>query len=141
MPPIQSIEITYFVHATEDREKILRAVERMLGVPGPELERLEGHFGNEILKGRIHVTGESASKVFMTIVSGMSKNLIREIGDNITKYLDEHSSLFLRFDKQALVLGSFVLGEADTVRIKVKPRTYLVKGGGSSFFRELMGGP
>jgi RNA binding exosome subunit len=140
MSPIQSVEVTYFVHATEDQDKILGAVEKMFGVSSPEIERLEGHFGNEILKARVHVTGESASKVFRTIVSGMNPNLIKEIGDNLAMYLDEHSSMFLRLDKQALVSGSVVLGSGDPVRIKVKPRTYMAKGGAPSFFRELMEG-
>jgi RNA binding exosome subunit len=46
----------------------------------------------------------------------------------------------LRLDKQALVSGSFVLGYADPVRIRVKPRTYLAKGGAPAFFKELMKG-
>lgn len=135
------MSVTYFVHATEDQAKIQREVDRLLGVPSEQMvERMEGHFGNEILKVEIHVTGKSATVAFETIISKAGPELTKEISDNADRYLDEHSAMFLRFDKQALVSGYMALGSADSIRIKIKPRTYLAKGGAISFYRGLMKG-
>ena len=135
------MEVTYLVHATEDQDKIQNAIGRILGVtPMPEVESLEGHFGNKILRGRFHVTGDSAWNAFRLLTSKMGPELVTEVAENAAQYLDEHSSLFLRFDKQALVSGSFVLGPHDPVRFKIKPRAYLTKGAGPSYFRKLLEG-
>lgn len=140
--PIQSVEISFFAHATEDQQKILKAVERAIGRQAePELERLEGHFGNEITKVRIHLVGEGASTAFGSLVSKMGAGLAREVAANVGEYTDEHSALFLRFEKQALVGGALQLGSSDPVRVKVKPRAYLLRGGAPAFYRGvLLGG-
>lgn len=139
--PIQSVVLGYLVHATEDQAKILKAVEGVIGQSvGPDLERLEGHFGNEILKVTIRLTGEAALTAFGAILSKMGPRLTREIAADSAPFLDEHSAMFLRFDKQALLGGSLVLGSADPVRVKIKPRGFLLRGGAPAFFRELFQG-
>ncbi len=138
---IQSVEVTYLVHATEDPKKVEEGLSRLLGTQAePLLERLEGHFGNEILRARLHLTGEDATKAFEGLVSGLPQGVRSEVLGDIRSHLDEHSALFLRFDKQSLVSGSVALGSADSVRVKVKPRSFMVKGGGADFFAGLMEG-
>ena len=138
-PPIQSVEVSYHVHATEDQGKIQRGVEVVIGqVAEPETELLEGHLGIRIVSSRIHLTGDSAWLAFQSIQLKMPAGLLHEIAEDAESYVDEHSAMFLRFDKQALVGGSLVLGTADVVRLKVKPRAYLMKGGAPSFYRGLM---
>jgi RNA binding exosome subunit len=140
--PIQSVEVTYLVHATEDQEKVEEAVGRLLGVTTrPAVERLEGHFGNEILAARLHLTGEEAAKAVQRVIAELSKDLRAELIEKIGEFLDEHSALFLRLDKQRLVSGVLALGSGDSVRLKVKPRLFLVKGGAAEFYAELIGGP
>jgi RNA binding exosome subunit len=139
--PIQSVEVTYLVHATEDAAKVSSAVAGLLGVPvDPEVESLEGHFGNKIEKARVHLTGEEAGRAFASIISRMPAALKREIVADIGGFLDEHSALFLRFDKQQLVSGELTLASGDPVRVKVKPRIFLVKGGAAGFYTQLIGG-
>ena len=139
--PIHSLEATYIVHATEDVDKIQGAIERVIGAPvRSELEHLEGHFGNAIVRGKVVVAGESTSAAFKSLLAKMSPELFMEVKDNLGTYIDEHSSLFLRLDKQALVSGSLAMGSADPIRIKVKPRPFLAKGRAPAFFRGLMEG-
>lgn len=106
----------------------------------PVVERLEGHFGNEILSARIRLTGEEAAKAVHTAFASLSKDLKAELVANIDEYLDEHSALFLRLDKQRLVSGILALGSRDSVRFKVKPRLFLVRGGAAEFYAKLIGG-
>ena len=63
----------------------------------------------------------------------------KEVMADLPSYLDEHSSLFLRFDKQSLVKGRVALGSADVVRVKVKPRGFMMKGAATGFYRKLFG--
>jgi len=139
--PIQSVEVTYLVHATEDPKNLEAAVARLLGVAvEPEVEELEGHFGNRISKSRVHLTGEEAARAFRSTVERLPPAVKKEIISDLGSYLDEHSALFLRFNKQLLVSGSLALASGDPVRMKVKPRIFLVKGGAPQFFSQLMGG-
>ena len=139
--PIQSVEVTYLVHATEDSGKVGTAVAQLLGVASePMVEQLEGHFGNTIAKVRFHLTGEEAARAFERVVQKMQPTVRQEIIDDVGAFLDEHSALFLRFDKQRLVAGSLTLASADPVRMKVKPRVFLVKGGAPHFYSQLIGG-
>jgi RNA binding exosome subunit len=135
------VEVTYFVHATEDAERLERALAGFLGRGGaPSLDRLEGHFGNEILRAKLHLTGDEAEGAFGSMVSRIPEGVLKEVMADLPAHLDEHSALFLRFDKQSLVRGSVALGSTDPVRVKVKPRGFVMKGGAAGFYRRLMGG-
>jgi len=139
--PIQSVEVTYLVHATEDPDTLRRAVSALLGSSAePEVEQLEGHFGNTIVKVRLHLTGDEASDAFRSVLQTIPSGLKREILSDIASFLDEHSAFFLRLDKQRLVAGSPALGSGDAVRLKVKPRLFLVKGSAPKFYEQLIEG-
>jgi RNA binding exosome subunit len=138
--PIRSVEASYLVHATEDKEKIGRAVSRLLSTgTEAEVEKLEGHYGNEILRARLQLTGKEAARAFEGIVSALPPAVKAEISSSIQTLIDEHSALFVRFDKQRLVSGTVSLGSGDSVRVKVKPRVFLVEGGAAKFYLGLLG--
>jgi len=137
--PIQSLEVTYLIHATEDAGKLERAVSTLLGSSAePELDPLEGHFGNRIVRVRLHLTGEDASSALASVLKSMHPGLKKEILSDISAHLDEHNALFLRLDKQKLVAGSTAIGSGDAVRLKVKPRLFLVKGSAPKFYEQLI---
>ena len=139
--PIQSVEVTYLVHATEDPEKLGRAVSALVGSSAePEAERLEGHFGNVIVRVRLHLTGDDASNAFRSVLKTIPAGLRGEIISQLPSFLDEHGAFFLRLDKQKLVEGTAALGSGDSVRLKVKPRLFLVKGGAPKFYEQLIEG-
>jgi len=136
---IQSLEVTYFVHATEDQEKIGKAVAGMLGQePDTQTEVLEGHFGNQILGARVHLTGEEAGSAFNHLVGSFPAGVLQQVLTELESHLDEHSALFVRLDKQNLVSGTVSLGTSDPVRVKVKPRAFLIKGGAVNFYNRLL---
>lgn len=139
--PIMSVEVTWLIHATEDESKVEGSVRRLLGgEPAFGREVLEGHFGNKIVKIRVHLTGDKAASAFQRIVSSLAPQARGAVARELEAHVDEHSALFLRLDKQGLVSGSPRLGTADAVRVKVKPRLHALKGGALEFYaRELEG--
>jgi RNA binding exosome subunit len=140
--PIQSVEITYLIHATEDQQKVEASIAKVLAIKAqPVVERLEGHFGNEILSARLHLVGEEANLAFQVVIARLPKDLKAGLLANIGVFLDEHSAFFLRLDKQQLVAGTLALGSGDSVRLKVKPRLFLLKGGATEFYASMIGGP
>lgn len=138
--PVQSVEVTFLLHATEDQAKVSESVGRLLSVgAAPEVEELEGHFGNKIVRVRYHLTGAEASSAVASLAARMPAALKDELRDKVEEMVDEHSALFLRLNKQRLVEGVLEEGTEDPVRIRVKPRVFLLRGGAKEFYLGLLG--
>ncbi len=138
--PIQSVEVSYFVQATEDETRIAESVSRALGLDGPpSKEELQGHYGNPILHVRYHIISEGAGAVFKRIVSMLPEEPKEELVRSISEHLDEHNALYLRLDKQLIMDGRFGLSDSDPVRVKVKPRLFLLKQGAPAFYLGAIG--
>jgi RNA binding exosome subunit len=139
---VQSLEVSYFVQMTEDEEKVRRAVVDLVGGEPPEdRQEAEGHHGNKIVWVRVHLTGDEAETALLRIVSRVDadgrKTILRDLRDT----LDEHDALYLRLNKQVLVMGGgAVLASSDPIRVKVKPRSYLVKRDPEGFYAKLFEG-
>jgi len=135
---IRSLEVSYFVQATEDEEKVTRGVRTFVG-SGSDCERqeLEGHFGNKIVWVRFHLIGDDAHEAFGKLMSRMGDDSKRELLKGIESSLDEHMALFIRLNKQLLTSGVAAAASSDPVRIKVKPRRP-PKDDAPGFYRRLM---
>jgi RNA binding exosome subunit len=139
--PIQSIEVSYIVHATEDPQTLAKAVKTLLSVDVvPEEERMEGHFGNAITRVRYHLTGEDAAAALGRIAAHLPAPTKDMLKRGIGELVDEHSALYLRFDKQRLVAGGLEEGTSDPVRIRVKPRVFLLRGSAKEFYSKILFG-
>ena len=136
---IQSVEVSCFVHATEDEAKVKDGIVRALGVEdGPSEETLEGHFGNPIVHLVWHATGEAAWAAFTRLVEFIGDGGRKEVLGGLEGNTDEHGALYLRLNKQALVRGTALFSSSDPVRVRVKPRRFMMKGSPEKFYRELM---
>ena len=132
---IQSLDVSYLLHATEDANKVAAAVRGLVGGEAPfEFEEMEGHFGNSIRKASLRLHGEDATKAFTRLTARMPGELKKSVARDIDRLIDEHSSLYLRFDKQRLVQGEIAAGYDEAIRLKIKPRTFLVHGHARDFF-------
>lgn len=135
------MEVSYFLHATEDPEKVNGSVASALVIASePEVEELEGHFGNKISHVRFHVTGPEATALVKRLGAKLPKDVKEEVVSGLSQGMDEHAALFLRLDKQALVEGRLALSDADPVRVKVKPRLFELKEDPARFYARLIGG-
>jgi len=138
---IQSLEVSFLLHATEDGERVCAAVRGLIAPQALfKAEQMEGHFGNTIGKVGLHLDGEEATRAFGALVASMPGTLRRQFARDIDTLVDEHSSLYLRLDKQKLVNGTVDAGADDAVRFKVKPRAFLMHGHARDFFRGLLEG-
>ena len=136
---IQSVSVSCFIQATEDEERVKRTIERYLGIEQePSEEPLEGHFGNRIVNVAWHLTGDAAWKCLLSTLKTLGKDERARLGAELGALVDEHGALYLRLDKQKLVGGSGVLTAADPVRIRVKPRGFMMGAEPHAFYRRLL---
>jgi len=135
---LRSLEVSYFIQATEDEGKVTQGVRTFVG-PGTDEERqeLEGHFGNKIVWVKFHLLGDDASDAFRKLMSRMADDEKRELLNGIESSLDEHMALFIRLNKQLITGGEAAITSSDPVRVKVKPRRP-PKGGAPGFYGRLM---
>jgi RNA binding exosome subunit len=138
--PIQSVEISYLVHATEDPAKVGGAVQGILGISSPPVTQiLEGHFGNKIIHAKHHLTGDAASSALSNLANAMSIEAKDELLGDLDQMIDDHEALYIRLDKQSFLTGKLALAKEDPVRVRVKPRLFLMRGEAREFFRNALG--
>lgn len=129
-------EVDVVLHATEDKEKVLAAVEKGLAVPAASFsgEPAEGHFGNSIVLLKAMVPSRDAGALAAKIMSSLNSVDRQELADHIEGYSDEKGNLYLRLDKQRICQGRVSLAEADAVRVKFRPvRRYRPSGNIQSY--------
>lgn len=120
---ISSVTISLFVHATEDVDRILKDLFRAFDLRQEDVvcESVEGHFGNMITSVKAHAIGENAKLVVRSLISRLSDRARSSIVAELGKSLDEHDSLYLRFDRQSLH-HKLELGDDEPIRVKLKPK-------------------
>lgn len=127
------------IHATEDEGKVSGAIANELKISGePHRERLDGHFGNEVIHLRYHLTGEEAWIAFSVIADRLGRDNLHALLQGLDSAIDEHSALFLRFSKQDLVMGRLALSAGDAIRVRVKPRQFMIRGDVTRFYGQLL---
>jgi RNA binding exosome subunit len=63
----------------------------------------------------------------------------RSILGGLDSGLDEHNALYVRLNKQVLVMnGTAVLASSDPIRVKVKPRSHTVRRDPAGFYTRLL---
>jgi RNA binding exosome subunit len=120
-PKIANVRVSAIIHATEDPDKVISAMQRL----GPEAEvrperwRASGHYGNEIKTVHIAISNRSRAETFLSHF-WRSLSLIdqKEIIDHISTYLDQSGHLHIRIDKQEAVNGIMVIGQSEPIRIE-----------------------
>lgn len=122
---INYLDIRFFVHATENPNKVFEAVHHLL--PSDYVDdivfkkdNLKGHYGNPIsLFGTRIKKKEIIEAVVKALSSGLSEldkeTLLREIDLHVKK-----GSLYIRLDKQAAFQSEFKLCSADPIRVHIR---------------------
>ena len=123
--PIIAVEARVFVHATEEKEKVLKALmeiipEDLRNEVKVEEEHLEGHYGNPIIKLTVRVEGEKAREVVEYIVSRLSSIDKSILYTSLEDRVDKDGTLYFRLSKQEAYRGNINVYESDDViRISV----------------------
>lgn len=122
---IAYVDIRFFVHATEDPNKVVAAVHHIL--PPNFVEKvvfkqqtLRGHYGNPIT---LFQTEIRKKEIVNVLVTNLSENLTASDKEKLCKEMDRHlegGSLYIRLDKQAAFLGKLKLCSADPIRLRIR---------------------
>jgi len=122
--PIVYIDIRFSVHATEDSEKVKKAVYNLFPVNRIEevifkKDALKGHYGNPIILFETRVKDEEIIKAFVEKLATCLSMLDKETMLRESDMFVEKSNLYLRLDKQAAFEDEFTLHKADPIHIRI----------------------
>ncbi len=121
MLSINYIEVKTYCHATEDLGKVEKA---LLNIFPKELRSrvkiskyiVKGHYGNPITVLRVVVKGENAVKTLEYIGSMLNSIEKSVLKASYELRFDRGSNkLYIRFDKQSLYHGKFVISDSDDI--------------------------
>ncbi len=121
---VNSVELSVISYATEDEEKVERA---LLNLMPPDFDakvtrqRLKGYYNDPLTRILVKVTKRKESSQVMRQIVGLISTLDQSrLLDEIEKRTDDTGSLYLRFEKQRALNGAAVLNELDPIRVKIK---------------------
>ncbi|MDW5563680.1 MAG: RNA-binding domain-containing protein [Methanomassiliicoccus sp.] len=117
---IANLSFRTFAHATEDPERVERALKFVSGVEDVTRSSSTGYHGNPILVLEAKVTD---SKHIKALLRSLGPEALRSLLDSLDRRLDDESFFYFRLDKQEAFLEKFVLTDGDdviAVRGKVK---------------------
>ncbi len=125
--PVERVEISTFVHATEDRGKVIKAVSKILPMemelPHLEEVQLEGQFRDPILMLKwVFKKTQPATETINNVIQSIPIIDRQELMDTLASRIDDSKNLYLRLDKQKAFTGVVKLGLNDPIRIKARMR-------------------
>jgi RNA binding exosome subunit len=123
------IDLETFAHATEDSEKVLKALSLILpeGVEKQVSRKtLLGHYHNEIIIYKARITDKKSIQNFLCLLSEkINEDDKKRLFYHFDKRLDDSGILYLRFDKQEAFKGKLKLSEEeDVIRVRIKFSSY-----------------
>ena len=124
---VREVEVSTFSHATEDEDKVEKAVKNLLPEENRDLwltrKTLKGYHGDPItiVTGKIR-TKKGATGVLRRVVQELSSLDQQRLLDELEERLDEGGNLYIRLDKQNAYLSKVRLLKTDPVKMKFKLR-------------------
>ena len=124
---VREVEISAFSNATEDEDKVEKAIKNLLPEENRELwltrKTLKGYHGDPItiITGKIR-TKKGATGVLRRVGQELSTLDQQRMLDELDERLDEGGNLYIRLDKQNAYQGKVRLLETDPVKMKFRLR-------------------
>ncbi len=123
--PIAYIDIRYSVHATEDPNKVIKAVQHILPTRYVDQiifksDNLRGYYGNPISLFKTRIKKKEIIRAFIENLSSQlneldKETLLREIDLHL-----ENGSLYMRLDKQTAIQGELEFSSIDSIRVRIR---------------------
>ena len=116
--PFAGLHARAFCHATEDLERVKRALLNTIGDAEMQIVQTEGHHGNPITIVESSVENiEEISSFF----ERLAEDDLRFVLDTLSTRVDEGCNLFIKIDKQAAYEERIRLGSnEDVISIRLK---------------------
>ena len=123
--PIAYIDLSFFAHATEDPDKVMKAVQNVVSTDIAEKisfkkSKLKGDHGNLIIFYKTRIDEE---KITEPLLHQISSQLSAQDKQMLLEELDRHiekGSLYMRLDKQSAFKGNLGLCLADPIHIRIR---------------------
>ena len=124
---IAYVDVRFSVHATEDPDKVIKAVHQILPADHAEdivlkKKTLRGHYRNPITLFEARI---KKKEIVKALLLNVFSNLEEPDRESLLKEIDLHveeGSLYVRLDKQAAFQGEMKLCTADPIRLRVRFR-------------------
>jgi len=124
--PIASLDIRFSVHATEDPDKVKKALSILYPEETYEMafkeKVLKGHYGNPIIIFRTRIKNEKMIETFIENISALLPELDKRTITQESNSFTEEDNLYLRFDKQSAFKGNLKLSNPDPIHLRIKFR-------------------
>ena len=127
--PVDYVDIRFSVHATEDSEKVEKALrilypeETYASVHLSLKEKvLKGHYGNPIIIVRTKIKNRKIIEALIENLSALLTEVDKQTISQESQSLIEEDSLYIRFDKQFAFRGNLRLSNPDPIHLRIKFR-------------------
>jgi RNA binding exosome subunit len=119
---IANLAFRTFAHATEDPDRVEKALRFVSGAEEIKKSNSTGYHGNPIVVMEARVTD---SKSIRALFRSLSRDDLSKLLETLDRRLDEESFFFLRLDKQEAFLGKFIMTEGeDVIAVRGKVKSY-----------------
>ncbi len=121
---IERLSIQVLCHATEDEEKVMRAVENVVGIEMMDKMKissnsLKGYYGDPILMIKFETSDpETPMQIVRRIFSKLSEYEKIDVIQNCLERGKHGGKLYIRLDKQAAYNDVLRLSNKDSIRIE-----------------------
>lgn len=112
------VKIRLFCYSTEDEIRLEELMTAIAGGNTFEKELTEGHHGNPMIIMESEITKDREIRPFFT---GLGKELLSEILDDLDDKIDDDCVFYLRLDKQRAVGGEYrIAHHGDVISVTAK---------------------
>lgn len=124
--PVRRLDVRVFLHATENRDRVLAALRFVTGTGEFRESRAEGYHGNPIMIFEIELGSRKDIDQFWA--RAREAGIFPGLEENLEERVNDDGELFIRFEKQNALEGRLVLSTGDDV-IAARARVFeLVDG-------------
>lgn len=118
----QRMSFRAICHATEDEDKVRKALTNITKSEQVTRTKAEGYHGNPIIIFESVLSGKQLAS-FMKDLKG--KGVVQGLGNKLDDRMDEECNLYMRFDKQKAYAGQAeVVEHEDVIAAKLKLRVF-----------------
>ena len=122
----RSIEFRAYCHATEDEDRVAKAIATLCPEGAAQKDTFEGHHKNPIVLITCRI--ERAEEISAFWRRCRDADLVRTILEDLPKRIDDEGVLYLRFDKQEACQGRIELARhEDVVAVRAKVSAFPAK--------------
>ena len=134
MPDKIEVTIEVIVHATEEISKIFQSFEEFFNLNEEDftIKETTGYFENPIIILNTKIVKKRAQQFMKKLLELLSIEQVNKLIEDIEERTVD-SRFHMRLDKQELIKGNLIIGEKDTIKLKIHTPIYNKKDTVKSF--------